>query len=163
MPVASTRVAGNASFVQLQNCLVTMLSFFSGWCSVTIFLTDSGGTVTQHGYNFLAVDGFPFFGGSEFGGYGHSNYGGNFTAVTQHDGNFLAVDGFWFFDGNEFGGYGNSNYDGTFTAVTQHDGNLPAADGFRFLGAASKWPYAKHIPGTEEKAETTIFYFLNLS
>ena len=46
---------------------------------------------------------------------------------------------------------------GTFTAVTQHDGTLPAADGFRFLGAASKWRYAKHIPGTEEKAETTIF------
>ena len=111
----------------------------------------------------MAVDGFPFFDGSGCGGYGNSNYGGNFTAVTQHDGNFLAVDGFSFFDGNEFGGYGNSNYDGTFTAVTQHDGNLPAADGFRFLGAASKWPYAKHIPGTEEKAETTIFYFLNLS
>ena len=105
----------------------------------------------------MAVDGFPFFDGSGCGGYGNSNYGGNFTAVTQHDGNFLAVDGFSFFDGNEFGGYGNSNYDGTFTAVTQHDGNLPAADGFRFLGAASKWRYAKHIPGTEEKAETTIF------
>ena len=27
-PVASTRVAGNASFVQLQICLVTMLSYF---------------------------------------------------------------------------------------------------------------------------------------
>ena len=52
--------------------------------------------------------------------------------VTQHDGNFLAVDG-------------KSNFDGIFTAVTQHDGKLPAADGFRFLGAASKWHYAKHI------------------
>ena len=28
VPVASTRVARNAAFVQLQNCLVTMLSFF---------------------------------------------------------------------------------------------------------------------------------------
>ena len=78
-------------------------------CSVTIFLTDLEGTVTQHDGNFLAVDGFPFF-----------------------DGNVLAVDG-------------KSNFDGIFTAVTQHDGKLPAADGFRFLGAASKWPYAKHI------------------
>ena len=56
--------------------------FKSGWCSVTIFLTDLGGTVTQHDGNFLAVDGFPFFDGSEFGGYGNSNYGGTFTAVT---------------------------------------------------------------------------------
>ena len=70
-----------------------------GRCSVTIFLTDLDGT------------------------------------VTQHDGNFLAVDG-------------KSNFDGIFTAVTQHDGKLPAADGFRFLGAASKWPYAKHISST---------------
>ena len=48
------------------------------------------------------------------------------------DGKFLAVNG-------------KSNFDGTFTAATQHDGKLPAADGFRFLGAASKWPNAKHI------------------
>ena len=41
-----------------------------GRCSVTIFLTDLDGTVTQHDGNFMAVDGFPFF-----------------------DGNFLAVDG----------------------------------------------------------------------
>ena len=51
------------------------------------------------------------------------------------DGKFLAVDG-------------KSNFDGIFTAVTQHDGKLPAADGFRFLGAASKWPNAKHISST---------------
>ena len=70
----------------------------SGRCSVTIFLTELDGT------------------------------------VTQHDGIFLAVDG-------------KSIFDGIFTAVTQHDGKLPAADRFRFLGAASKWPYAKHIPG----------------
>ena len=55
--------------------------------------------------------------------------------VTQHDGNVLAVDG-------------KSIFDGIFTAVTQHDGKLPAADGFRFLGAASKWPNAKHISST---------------
>ena len=42
----------------------------SGRCSVTIFLTDLDGTVTQHDGSFLAVDGFPFF-----------------------DGNFLAVGG----------------------------------------------------------------------
>ena len=71
---------------------------------------------------FLAVD-------------GKSNFDGIFTAVTQHDGKFLAVDG-------------KSIFDGIFTAVTQHDGKLPAGDGFRFLGAASKWPYAKHISST---------------
>ena len=48
----------------------------SGRCSVTIFLTDLDGTVTQHDANFLAVDGFPFL-----------------------DGNFLAVDGESNFDG----------------------------------------------------------------
>ena len=63
----------------------------TGWCSVTIFLTDLGGTVTHHDGKFLAVDGFPFFNGSEFGGYGNSNYGGTFTAVTQHDGNLPAA------------------------------------------------------------------------
>ena len=42
--------------------------FFSGRCSVTIFLTDLDGTVTQHDGNFLAVDGFPFFDGNIFGG-----------------------------------------------------------------------------------------------
>ena len=65
--------------------------------------------------------------------------------VTQHDGKFLAVDGFPSFDGNVLAVDGKSNFDGIFTAVTQHDGELPAADGFRFLGAASKWPYAKHM------------------
>ena len=49
---------------------------FAGRCSVTIFLTDLDGTVTQHDGNFLAVDGFPFL-----------------------DGNFLAVDGESNFDG----------------------------------------------------------------
>ena len=46
------------------------MHFFSREVSVTIFLTDLDGRVTQHDGNFLAVDGFPFF-----------------------DGNFLAVDG----------------------------------------------------------------------
>ena len=68
--------------------------------------------------------------------------------VTPHDGNFLAVDGFPVFDGKFLAVDGKSNFDGIFTAVTQHDGKLPAADGFRFLGAASKWPYAKHISST---------------
>ena len=66
-------------------------------------------------------------------------------AVTQHDGTFLAVDVFSFFDGEFLAVDGKSNFDGIYTAVTQHDGKLPAADGFRFLGAASKWHYAKHI------------------
>ena len=69
---------------------------FSGWCSVTIFLTDLGGTVTQHDGNFLAVEGFSFFDGKKFGGYGNSNCDGTFTAVTQHDGNLPAADGFRF-------------------------------------------------------------------
>ena len=54
------------------------------------------------------------------------------VTVTQHDGNLLGVDG-------------KSKFDSLFTAVTQHDGKLPPADSFRFLGAVSKWPYAKHI------------------
>ena len=66
--------------------------------------------------------------------------------VTQHDGNVLAVDGFPFFDGNVVDG--KSDFDGIATAVTQHDGKLPAADSFRSFGAASKWPYAKHISST---------------
>ena len=41
---------------------------FPGRSSVTIFFTDLDGTVTQHDGNFLAVDGFPFFGGNVFGG-----------------------------------------------------------------------------------------------
>ena len=52
--------------------------------------------VTQHDGNFLAVDGFWFFDGNEFGGYGNSNYDGTFTAVTQHDGNLPAADGLRF-------------------------------------------------------------------
>ena len=53
------------------NCRMAKIA---GWHSATIFLTDLGGTVTQHDGNFLAVDGFPFF-----------------------DGNLLAVDGKSFF------------------------------------------------------------------
>ena len=61
---------------------------FSGWCSVTIFLTDLGGTVTQHDGNFLAVDGFPFFDGNVLALDGKSNFDALFMAVTQHDGKF---------------------------------------------------------------------------
>ena len=84
---------------------------------------------------FLAVD-------------GESKFDGIFTAVTQHDGKVLAVNGFSFFHGKFLAVDGKSNFAGIFTAVTQHDGKLPAADGFRFLGAGSKWPYAKHISST---------------
>ena len=76
-----------------------MCLFFPGRCSVSIFLTDLDGTVTQHDGNFLAVDGFPFFDGNVLAVDGKSNFDGIFTAATQHDGNFLAVDGFSFFDG----------------------------------------------------------------
>ena len=61
---------------------------------------------------------------------------------------FLAVDGFSFFDGKFLSVDDKSMFDGLFTAVTQHDGKLPAADGFPFLGAARKWPHAKHISST---------------
>ena len=56
----------------------------AGRCSVTIFLTDLDGTVTQHDGNVLAVDGFPFFDGNVLAVDGKSNiyryfYGGNAT------------------------------------------------------------------------------------
>ena len=59
--------------------------------------------VMQYGGNFLAVGGFSFFGGSEFGGSGELKSGGIFSAVMQHGGNCLAVmqNG-----GNFFGGKG---------------------------------------------------------
>ena len=108
-------------------------SIFRGGCSVTIFLTDLDGTVTQHDGNFLAVD-------------GKSNFGCIFTTVTDHDGKFLAVHGFSFFDGKFLAVDGKSNFDGKFlavdgksnfddisTAVTQQDGTLPAANVFVFL------------------------------
>ena len=66
-------------------------------CSVTIFLTDLDGTVTQHDGKFLAVDGFPFFDGNVLAVDGKSNCDGIFTAVTQHDGKLPAADGFRFF------------------------------------------------------------------
>ena len=56
---------------------------FPGRCSLTIFLTDLDGTVTQHDGNCLALD-------------GKSNFDGIFTAVTRHDGKFLALDVFRF-------------------------------------------------------------------
>ena len=53
-----------------------------------MFLTDLGGTVTQHDGNFLAVDGFPFFDGKILAVDGKSIFDGILTAVTQHDGTF---------------------------------------------------------------------------
>ena len=59
----------------------------------------------QSGGNFLAVGGFSFVGGNDFGGSGNifsavMQYGGNCLAVMQYGGNFLAVSGFSFFGGN---------------------------------------------------------------
>ena len=92
-------------------------------------------SVTQHDGKFLVVNGFSFFDVKFLAVDGTSNLDGIFTAVTQRDGKLLALDD-------------KSSFDGICTAVTQHDGKLPAADGFRFLGATSKWPYAKHISST---------------
>ena len=50
--------------------------------------------------NSLAVGGFTFFGGNDFGGSGKPKYGGIFSAVKQYKGNFLVVSGFSFFGGN---------------------------------------------------------------
>ena len=55
----------------------------------------------QYGGNFLAVGGFSFFGGNDFGGSGKRKYGGIFSAVMQYGGIFFAVNGFSFFGGNE--------------------------------------------------------------
>ena len=44
----------------------------------------------------MAVGGFSFFGGNDFGGSGKPKYGGIFLAVMQYGGNFLAVGGFSF-------------------------------------------------------------------
>ena len=64
----------------------------------------------QYGGKFLAVGGFSFFGGNDFGESGKPKYGGvfsavmqyggNFLAVMQYGGKFLAVSGFSFFGGN---------------------------------------------------------------
>ena len=67
------------------NCRMAKIA---GWYSVTIFLTDLNGTVTQHDGNFLAVDGFPFFDGKILAVDGKSIFDGILTAVTQHDGTF---------------------------------------------------------------------------
>ena len=56
--------------------------------------------VMQYGGNFLAVGGFSFFGGNDFGGSGKPKYGGIFSVVMQYGDNFLAVGGFSFFGGN---------------------------------------------------------------
>ena len=67
-----------------------------------------GGNAIQR--YFLAVGGFSFFGGNDFGGSGKPKYGGIFSAVMQYGGNclavmqyggnFLAVSGCSFFGGN---------------------------------------------------------------
>ena len=44
--------------------------------------------VLQYGGNFVAVGGFSFFGGNDFGGSGKPKYGGIFSAVMQFGGNF---------------------------------------------------------------------------
>ena len=48
-----------------------------------------GGNAIQR--YFLAVGGFSFFGGNDFGGSGKPKYGGIFSAVMQYGGNCLAV------------------------------------------------------------------------
>ena len=58
------------------------------------------GAVLPYGGNFLAISGFSFFGGNDFGGSSKPKYGGIFSAVMQYGGNFLAVGGFSFFGGN---------------------------------------------------------------
>ena len=55
----------------------------------------------QYGGNFLAVGGFSFFGGTDFGASSKPKYGGIFSAVMQYGGIFFAVNGFSFFGGNE--------------------------------------------------------------
>ena len=45
----------------------------------------------QYGGNFLAVGGFSFFDGNDFGGSGKPKCGGFFSAVMQYGGNCLAV------------------------------------------------------------------------
>ena len=59
----------------------------------------------------MAVGGFSFFGGNDFGGSGKPKYGGMFSAVMQYGGmfsavmqyggNVLAVSAFSLFGGNE--------------------------------------------------------------
>ena len=73
--------------------------------------------VMQYSGNFLAVGGFSFFGGNDFGGSGKPKYGGIFSAVMQYGGNFLAVGGFSFFGGNDFSGTGKPKYGSIFSAV----------------------------------------------
>ena len=72
--------------------------------------------VVPYSGNFMAVGGFTFFGGKDFGG------GGKFSAVMPYRGNVSAVGGFSFFGGNDFGGGGKTK-SGNFTA-----GKLPTID-----------------------------------
>ena len=45
----------------------------------------------------MAVGGFPFFGGNNFGGSGKPKYGGIFSAVMQYGGIFLGGKRFFVF------------------------------------------------------------------
>ena len=47
--------------------------------------------VMQYGSNFLAVGGFSFLGGNDFGESGKPKHGGIVSAVVQYGGNCLAV------------------------------------------------------------------------
>ena len=58
----------------------------------------------------MAVGGFSFFGGNDFGGSGKPKYGGIFSAVMQYGGNRSAV----------------MQYGGTCLAVMQYGGNFLA-------------------------------------
>ena len=49
-----------------------------------------------YGGKFLAVSGFSFFGGNDFGGSGKPKYDGICSAAMQYGGNVLAVRGFSF-------------------------------------------------------------------
>ena len=64
------------------NCRMAKIA---GWHSATIFLTDLGGTVTQHDGNFLAVDGFPFFDGNVLAVDGKSNFCLLYTSPSPRD------------------------------------------------------------------------------
>ena len=46
--------------------------FFSGYSSVTLYLTDTDGAVMRYAGNFSAVNGFSFLGGNDFGGNGNT-------------------------------------------------------------------------------------------
>ena len=62
----------------------------------------------QYGGKFLAVGGFSFFGGNDFGESGRTKMWRYFSVVTQYGGDSLAVGGFSFFGGTDFGESGKT-------------------------------------------------------